>query len=562
MKASVTLWLFLLVFSLSAQKPKQSDKIIDGSQIADNYERLALTNILLDSPNGKYFDILKQSFRRVPVDTKYDDNSIDNPFLSLAYTGSNSLSIIDALISNHCVNSVIAKWFSRKPDGSFGVELMHNRGLYNATDGDILEANASKRGLARIKDAGEQLINNSYIIVFMVNDLVDMNEHYDRQQKRSKTLIPRLRNGFVASITGYVFQLDFNDAVSSAFFENLWANKGDSDLAKKKDAFDNAQFPLKFVTFTNDSLESSQYNPGYSLSPRVQAEPSELMYILVQGAVQNCVKSLEGRLSQFKVTTKLYNTWPLRAKIGKKEGLKRDQRYFVYQMRQNKSGELIGKRKGVIRASKIAENGQIASGQSPASQFYQVGGWNLKKGMQLQQSNDIGGAFSIGYSEGGVPGLDIRVDINITQRLYQKLPPMCKLYIEGSLQPYSFKVNNGYNGTTTYTNFVRYGVGIGKEFCFLRNLRLQPFVGYGYEQITNKEDSKQYLRSTFVRPGFMFGINLKYNVQLYWQYSVYMMDYPITDQDEKEVIINGQKNWGNAWNRGGETNSFGIRFEL
>jgi hypothetical protein len=103
---------------------------------------------------------------------------------------------------------------------------------------------------------------------------------------------------------------------------------------------------------------------------------------------------------------------------------------------------------------------------------------------------------------------------------------------------------------------------VGKEFCFLKNLRLQPFIGGGFEQISNKDDSKQFLQSLFVRPGFMFGINLKYNIQLFWHYSNYMMDYPITDKDKKEVTVNGSKTWGNAWNRGGETNTFGIRFEL
>lgn len=562
MKAILTLTFILQVLSLSAQTPKQSDKIIDGSQISDNYDRISLTYLLLDVHSGKYYGMMKQSFSRAYVGSKYDDNSIDNRILSPNCAGCGSSQIGNELVSKHFVNSVVAKWFSRKDDGTFGVELLHQRGLYNSIDGDVLTANASKRGMARLKDDGARLINNSYIIVFEISDLIDKNEHYDRQQQKSKTPITRYKNGFVANISGYVYKIDFNDTISNSFFENLWANPGDTDIEKKKVAFNNAQFPLKYVTSTNVLFESSQWNPGYSLSPPVQASQDDLMFDLVQGGINNCLGTLEESLAQFKITTKLYYTWPLRAKIGAKEGLSRDQRYFVYQMKQDKSGKIVGKRKGVIRANKIVENRQIATGQSLTSQFYQIGGWRLRKGMQLQQSNDAGGAFSIGYSQGGVPGIDGRIEINMTQLLYSKLPSMCKFYIEGSFQPTSFQVSNGYSGTITYTNFLRYGFGVGKEFCFLRNLRLQPFIGGGFEQITNKDDSKQFLKSLFVRPGFMFGINVKYNVQIFWHYSDYMMDFPITDKDDKEVTVNGSKTWGNAWNRGGETNTFGIRFEL
>lgn len=562
MKTTFTLVFLLIVSIISAQKTKQSNKIVDGSQIADNYERLSLTYLLLDAHTGNYYNMMKESFRRVYVVDKYDDNTINTPFLSPPASDCNSTQIKDALVSQHYVNSVIAKWFSRKEDGSFGVGLMHQRGLYNAIDGDVLTADASKRGIARIKDTGVSLINNSYIIVFDISDLIDMDQHYARQQQKSDTPIKKYKNGFVANITSYVYQIDFNDEVSNEFFENLWADPGDSDLARKKDAFDNTKFPLKYIKSTNVLFESSQWNPGYSTSPYVQASQDEMMFGLVQGGISNCLASLEESLSQFKITTKLYNTWPLRAKIGKKEGLARDQRYFVFQMKQDKSGNYIGKRKGVIRANKITDNRQVSTGKSQTSRFYQVGGGSLKKGMQLSQNRDDGGLFSIGYSEGGVGGIEGRIEINMTQLIWSNLPSMSKFYVEGAYQPASFDVNDGYGGTTTYNSFFRYGFGIGKEFCFLRNLRLQPCVGAGFEQISNKSDSKMFLRSLYVRPGFIFGINLKYNIQLIWQYSDYLMDYPITDKDNKEVMISGASTWGQAWKRGGVSNTFGIRFEL
>jgi hypothetical protein len=143
-----------------------------------------------------------------------------------------------------------------------------------------------------------------------------------------------------------------------------------------------------------------------------------------------------------------------------------------------------------------------------------------------------------------------------------KLPPMVKIFLEGGFQPSTYDVTDDYGGTTTYTNFWRYGFGFGKEFCFLRNFKLQPFAGIGLEEVSDEDDSKAVLKSPYVHPGFIFGINITHNVQLTWQYSYYMMDFIILDKDNQEVIVNGLKEWNKAWDRGGVTNTFGIRFEM
>jgi hypothetical protein len=388
-----------------------------------------------------------------------------------------------------------------------------------------------------------------------------MDELYDREQKSSKTTVKRYKNGFAANIIGYVYQIDFNDTISNFFFEKLWAEPGDADLAFKKESFDNFRFSIKYLTTIKVTLESSQWNPGYSTSPPFQLSPDILMFGLIQGGIDLCLENLEENYGQFKVTTSIYKTWPIRAKIGTKEGLERDQRYFVYQMTQDNNGKLVGKRKGVIRAKRVNDNSYESTGQTQPSSFYQVAGGNLKKGMTLQQKSDRGIALSFGISQGSVGGIDIRFEGDLT-RMSSKLPPMVKIFLEGGFQPSTYDVADDYGGTTTYTNFWRYGFGFGKEFCFLRNFKLQPFAGVGLEEVSDEDDSKAVLSSLYVHPGFIFGINLKHNVQLTWQYSYYMMDFIIQNKDNKEVIVNGSSEWSKAWDRGGVTSTFRIRFEM
>ena len=562
MKKNVIFILLLMGVSLFAQNNNQSKRIVNSSEITDTYNRIAITPILLDNQSGGYFDMLKQSFSKTYITDKYDNNTIPKPTLKPTSTNLNSSLIREDLENYHFVNQVIAKCFSRKADGSFGVELLHQRGLYNATDADVLNAQASKRGIDQIRDMGMKLVNNSYIIAYNIEDLIDMNEYYNRQQQKSKTIVTRYKNGFTASITAYVYQLDFNDTIKDAFFSKHWVDNNDPDMVQKKLAYDNFKFPVKFISSSTFLMESSQWNPGYSTSPLVQATREELMFDLIQGGINQSLAALEDKLPQFMTASSIFKTWPLRAKIGKKEDVSRDDRYFVYQMEQNNKGNILGKRKGVIRARKVADNRQVASGQSPFSSFYQVGGGIIKKGMVIQQKRDAGGAFSFGASMGGVQCIDGRLEINMTQLIWSSLPSMTKFFIEGAFEPASKELIDNYGTKTQYSNFVRYGFGIGKEYCLLHYFRLQPFIGIGFEEITNNSDSKRSLKSLYIHPGVTFGINLKYNLQLYYQYSDYMMNNPVTLKDGQNLIQTGVTDWGSTWKRGGATNSIGLRFEL
>ena len=61
---------------------------------------------------------------------------------------------------------MVAKWFNRdKQTGSFNMELIKERGLYNANQQQTNVARASIRGMALLEDAGELLIHNTYLVV-------------------------------------------------------------------------------------------------------------------------------------------------------------------------------------------------------------------------------------------------------------------------------------------------------------------------------------------------------------------------------------------------------------
>lgn len=572
---------FLLLFSIIAlgQNANEAGQKVKNNEPATHYDRISLTYMLLDFGTGNYYSVMKQAFKQVKVDDKYDDNTITDPMLpspvkreeTLNSFGFNprtpdnvSNKIKDALVQNHAANAVIAKWFSRKEDGSFGTELLQQRGLYNATDADVAAANASKLGIAKLKDAGENLLGNSFIIVVDVKDLIDKEEDYNRQQKNSKTTINRTQNGFKATVSTYVYKVNFNDTISSVFWNDLWANSSDIDLAQKRVRFDNYYFPITYYTRATTMAEATQYNPGQALAPKVQATSEQLMVKLLQEGINNNQSSIENSLEEFKVKASIFSTHPIEAKIGKKEGLKTDHRYFVYEMEQDESGNITAKRKGVIRATKhIVDNRTISSGQTNTSRFYQVAGGRLDAGMLLQQHNDAGISLTLGASSGGFGGFDGRLDFNLSRLFGKKMPSMIKLYIEGGYD--ASKINVSLSPTAAaseYTNFLRYGAGLGKEFCFAHHFKFQPFAGVGLETASEKDAKEKTLSTLYGRAGALFGINIRHNLQLTYVYGTYSPFGTITDADNKAVEVNGFKGWKEGLARGGTTNTFGLRLEF
>ena len=142
---------------------------------------------------------------------------------------------------------------------------------------------------------------------------------------------------------------------------------------------------------------------------------------------------------------------------------------------------------------------------------------------------------------------------------------MIKIYVEAGYEPKVTKITfttGPLLGIQNYKDFTRYEGGLGKEFCLLRNLRFQPFVGVGLEQLTHKDDSKKNFSSLYEHAGIMLGINLLHNVQITGSYSYYVMEDKITDENKTDYTINGKTSWGKAFSRGGTALDLGLRIEF
>ena len=227
----------IMIVSISPRSTGQTRQFISSE-----YNRNALTVLLLKT-NDTYNSQLLPLADSLKIPEKFFDNNLSSTLLAFdaQRTASNlednySKTFKESLLSNtlqqaKIPNQIIAKWFDRKEDGSFGVETLAERGVYNATDNAVLVANASKRGTAGLMDMGMGLVDKSYILLIDVAQLLSMAEIYERDTVPADQ---RTMNGYRAKINVYVYKLDFNEGVAANFFENLWiGNESEEGKAEK-----------------------------------------------------------------------------------------------------------------------------------------------------------------------------------------------------------------------------------------------------------------------------------------------------------------------------------------
>lgn len=567
---AILLILLTVPFILLAQDIQESAKKVK-SFVSSEYDRNAATFVGIDF-NENWNNDLFTKFSDLKVPDKYYDNSLEikvikpgvsRESVSNMYTGLDENKISVWLNQNKIGQQIIAKWFNRQSDGSFNVDVLKERGLFNANDNDFMVASASKRGESSLMDMGLQLVSQSYLLAFDFTDLMNMTQYYDKNEIPAEK---RVMNGFKSSVNTYLFKLDFNDSVAAVFFQQYWAGANDPNLAAKKDAFENAVFPFVFVGRQHNDITSAQYNEGQPLAPKVQKSNGELLMQMNQMALDAALTDIENQNQDFRVKAMVSEVRPISAKIGKKEGLKFDQRYFVFENRQRNNGTLYSKRVAVVKSMKVVDNRQVTTGETKPSTFYQIAGGKVDNyGMFLEQHNDIGLNIFLGSTFTGLTGYTGRAEYYISKTFGGMVgsgsgrgATSWKIYAEGG-----YDLENDYeayflNEMDNFT-FLRVSFGLAKDFYPASFIHWGPFIGYGVESISWESSDIESISSDFVEVGVRVGINLAHNIQLIGSATYYSL---LTSQkentDTQEKLDFEYKD--NFEDRMGLSFSAGIRF--
>ncbi len=472
-----------------------------AKKVNTKYFRPSITSLFFQ-PRSANEEVLINKFKNIELNTKFDNHKIDYPNLS-------NVSPVDLQknqkIKNYLLsasNPIIAKWWNRDEEGNFNFLYVAERGLYTATDADAMISRSSTTD--RIEMLGEQLIDKSYILLYEITEFYTMEDYYNRIDAQNRkntnyTPVKRTDEGFIANYNVYAYKINFNDSVSNNFYSEYWVDKKNHDNQKVA-KWATATFPVNYVSSASGTVRSTQPKDPKSAVylTKKKKTSNELIEDMPSEIQTNAIFDLSKKIEDFRLKVTVYKTYPVKAKLGTKEGLYMDQRFYVYEIELEKNGNQKTNRMGVVRAKVINDNKKIATGESKPSEFQQVNGKELYEGMFMESKEDYGVIASIGVnsaSNNSMGGFYIGADFRVS-----KYVNISELHLGIDISLNSMKnVNPGKIETENYVltssdddlsgSTSAISVNLSKELYFSRrgNYYIKPTVGFGLYAYTFNE---------------------------------------------------------------------------
>jgi hypothetical protein len=527
---------------------------------------------------------------------------------------------------------IIGTWFSRDSLGNMSSDLWNERVNHAKTDDHVNLAKNS--AINRTTLLGEDLIKKTYVIIHLVDKIYTYKEFYDNKdreneisgkyQKKKNKPILRLKEGYLSEYKSYLYKLDFNDSLLIDFYDRYWLDEYIKTGREEKIAdWEKATFPINYISLHNFKQDNSQLSKNHYLkmmktnpamlvmyNKKIKSIPPVENLIPRIGAVNLTSKVLNiniKNIEDFKLKVPVFSAYPILAKIGTKEGIKKNKRWAIYEIKIDKNGHQKKHKSGYARITEIGQNDTIASGNSATSIFRQHGGKRTYSGMLLEPKH--GGFFEFGIGNTSSPNdMSLKgTTFDISLRLFKSfkvgynrsftnfsIDDFVGLKLGNQIEytdtldvTYTFsdtiiKKSSDVKGTATSYNF-----NFGKEFLIgdRGNLILEPRIGIGWskykfnyedlvsdsikEIIPNNEIADFYnLKSRTFVISLAVGFHITPNIILSFKPSlVSRIKYESNSQNNAKVSIldgNDDSSWGFDKLNGSITFPmfFGVKFKL
>ena len=415
----IILSLFVTVVTVLASSHAIAQKI---EAQTSTYVRNGLS-IHFATPSGFTNDVLNS----IKVAGKYDDNSFGDNIIRLnsSFNGQGTTSkdkkskttslveseaatpeyqsVLEAIASQKIPNKVLAKILLNASGKVDYTATIFKRGEYNATDNTMIAANASNEGLSAVQtDAIANVLNNVYLLI--------------QQSGAITTKSSKDGSTYSVPFKSYLLQVDLSELFATNQFYTTFSQK-DADVAAK---INNYNFKIKLIsvsegigTTTDKELELK----GLKMvsTPKSQEQIySDLANATVDGSLIDHSNNYE----TFKVKTRVNSVGPITAKIGKKEGLRIDDRFEVFRNKiDENSGEKFARKLGYLRVAKVADNAKVADGNTEPSKFYKAPARGVQKNDVMKELPETGiqvgvelAVFGGGGDEDGIAAPMVNID--------------------------------------------------------------------------------------------------------------------------------------------------------
>lgn len=424
------LLLVVAIFTVVTAKAQEQEETLDVK-----YRRSSLYTVMIDKPGLPYAEEIKKNFVNIPLPDKFNNHNLEKRIyaegeisipenldktkkkkkakeeesemtLYASLDTSDSVSPSENILKQ-IARDLVAKWFNRSENGGFDMELIKQRGSYDASALDIATAKASKRGLDMLADAGEELISKTFVLVneFKYTDKAEVAEKAkgwldalgtigDYAGVSNASTITTIAGagatvagkGYVVRTYAHLFQLVWDEETAAVFYNELWADDA-TITPEKKAAFDQSTiFKLKYIG-TDNSWADVQSSIFTNKSEEQLIERASIK------SIDAVIVKLQKEYDVFKTKTPLFTGEPITAKIGLKEGVTTKSVFDVLEQNMDEDGKTFYKVVGTVKVDTkypIWDNQYGADEENPndttdRTYFKKVKGKAFYPGMLLVQ---------------------------------------------------------------------------------------------------------------------------------------------------------------------------------
>jgi len=249
------------------------------------YRRSSLCIIMLTHRGKEYALEMESVFKSMILPLRYNRHDIDVKVIPVE-KDMNESSICKILNEQEVAKRVVAKWFNRnKYSGNMNMELVWERGGYNASYEDLKRAQSTTRGTAMLTDEGIELLQNTFVLVCDMDYYnrektgkglaiagailsVGLGAYGDIQASQGRrdaaatayagsalagvgSAVASDIGGFSVSMDAYLYRLDWSDKSWASICNNFWIDNSTDYSTKqiRKDKFDSDKksFNLEFI---------------------------------------------------------------------------------------------------------------------------------------------------------------------------------------------------------------------------------------------------------------------------------------------------------------------------
>lgn len=319
---------------------------------------------------------------------------------------------------------IVKRWFSSEDGSKFwDMGTIHKRGFYNATELDAAIAQQSARGKTQLANAGEELLNNSFVTVtdlllYANKPIADLYFALsDELLKQSQQLLDNaigqnaaaqltasitaatlsatatglaiaggaIKDGYTVVSKTYLFKLKWDEQMLEKLYQ-IWGD----DMA-----FEQMDFELEFIGY---QLNETVINRGM-FNKKSNRAPELVIKQTVIRNIDEAFADLQQENDVFKPSVPILGINPISAQIGMKEGLRGGEKFNVLQIIEDSiTGRISYKKVGQAKvdrqyvwdnrynAGEQPENVNYNEEGIPINVTYFLGSKNVYPGMLLKQA--------------------------------------------------------------------------------------------------------------------------------------------------------------------------------